>query len=253
VSEPLSAPRNDSAAHALLVAVAVALVCSGMVAAAVYWLRPLQQVYAQLERDRAIVAAAGFSVPGNSDRDVLNRYLSLDARVLDLTHGTLNPALDGRTYDHWQTPPAEGAPTYVPIYLVQDDGHFSALILPIDGPGMWSTVYGYVTLAADLTTIERLTIYRHGETPGIGDRIEDPTWLASWHDKRIYDADGNVAIEVVKQANPQSPFQVDAISGATVSSTRLGSIVANWMATSRYGAWLTSLRERGGMAALESP
>jgi Na+-transporting NADH:ubiquinone oxidoreductase subunit C len=249
---PVTNGRNESAAHALLVAVAVALVCSGMVAAAAYWLRPVQQAYAQLERNRAIVAAAGLAIPGASDRDILNRYLQLDARVLDLSHGTLTTALDGRTYDNWQAPPAAGAATYAPVYLVRDGTHFRALVLPIDGPGMWSTVYGYVTLAADLTTVERLTLYRHGETPGIGDRIEDPAWLAQWHGKRIYDDAGEVAIRVVKQADPQSPYQIDAISGATVSSTHLGAIVAEWMAASHYGAWLASLRDRGGLAALES-
>jgi len=252
VNDPQATPRNESTTHALLVAMAVALVCSGMVAAAVHWLRPIQQVYTQLERDRTIVAAAGLAVAGATDREILNRYLTLDARVLNLADGTFDTTRDARTYDHWQTA-GEGSPADVPVYLVHEAGHIRSLVLPVDGPGMWSTLYGYVTLAADLTSVERLTIYHHGETPGIGDRIEDPAWLARWRGKRVYDKDGNVAIRVVKQADAQSRYEIDAISGATVSSTRLGAIVANWMAASRYGTWLDSLRRRGGIAALESP
>lgn len=233
----------------LAVAAIVALACSAMVSSAVYVLRPIQQGYASLERNRAILAVAGLlPTNGVSDRQIVAHYIDLEAHVVDKATGNYVTNVDARSFDHWETEvePASSAhrPTLVPVYLVRKDGVLERLVLPVDGRGMWSVIYGYVALDADLSTIADVVFFRHGETPGIGDRIQDPVWLDGWRGKRIYDESGEARIRVVKAA--RGPYEVDLISGASVTSSATGDLVRYWFGDDGYRLFLDRMRGRDG-------
>ncbi|MEZ5558291.1 MAG: NADH:ubiquinone reductase (Na(+)-transporting) subunit C [Pseudomonadales bacterium] len=260
---------GDSPLRTLLVATLVALGCSALVATAVQLLRPVQDAWALLERNRAIVAAAGADAADMSEREVISAYLDLDVHLVDLDAAAPAPAAavgDVRSYDHWALgdeadsallrqaraglPGPPPYARYVPIYLVLQDGRLQRAVLPFHGPGMWSTLYGYLALQADLNHVASLVIYRHGETPGIGDRIEDPGWLASWHGKRVYDAQGQVRLDVTR--SPSAPdYDVDIISGASITSNALGEAIRAWLGPQGYGPLLA--RWRRGELATELP
>ncbi|NIP15965.1 MAG: FMN-binding protein, partial [Pseudomonadales bacterium] len=210
-------PR-ESIARTLAIAVAVALACSVMVSGAVYLLRPIQIAYDLVDRNRAIVAAAGVEgVPEDAgDAAVVRAFLDLDALLLDLDSGEFLDTADAHGYDHWAGVTDDAS--VVPVYVSRKDGEAVRLVLPVHGRGMWSTIYGYLAMEADLTTIAALVIHRHGETPGVGDRIQDPAWQAQWRGKRAFGPDGAVVIDVARGGNGQQPGRVDAITGATVTS-----------------------------------
>ena len=239
---------TESLPRTLLIAVGVALFCSAMVSSAVYVLRPIQTAYALLERNRAIVAVA-FGPGERSDAAVVQAFLNLDARVLDLDNGRFVPALDGRSFDHWQEAPGEAQPPtetrLVPVYFVKEDGVGPRIVLPVDGRGMWSTIYGYVALQADLSTVADVRFHRHGETPGIGDRIQNPAWLALWRGKQIYDVSGAPQIRVARSDAADGAHHVDLISGASVTSESVGRFVNEWFGDNGYGPWLAQLRRQG--------
>jgi Na+-transporting NADH:ubiquinone oxidoreductase subunit C len=245
----------DTVPRTLAVAAIVALLCSAMVSGAVHLLRPIQQGYAMLDRNRTILEAAGRLPEGDlSDLDIVDRYLDLEARVVDLGTGDYLPNVDAHAFNHWTPPESDEAPqpddttapaTQVPIYIVRRDDKLQRIVLPVHGAGMWSTIYGYVTLDSDLSTVNDLVIYRHAETPGIGDRIEAPAWRAKWRGKRIYDNDGNVRIQVVRDASDE--FGVDLISGASVTADAVGSLVRHWFGDDGYRPYLERLRQREGL------
>lgn len=268
--------NTDSVGATLVMAVTVALACSALVSGAVYLLRPIQHAYQQVDRNRAIVEAAGLVPPGASDRSVVAAYLQLEVRLLDLATGAPGPAggeagrgdaalsggrpaglPDPRSYDPWSLsensaaqllvapgaayPAVSPRPRYLPVYLVRGEAGLEGIVLPLHGAGMWSTIYAYLALRADLDTVAALRIHRHGDTPGIGDRIEDPEWLASWAGKRVYGPDGSVQIDVVRA--PSRPrHHVDAISGATVTSKGVARTVRAWMGDDGYAEMLARLR-----------
>lgn len=251
--------KVDTVPRTLVVAAIVALACSAMVSSAVYILRPIQQGYASIERNRAILAVAGRLPPGDvSDREIVAHFLDIEAHVVDITTGNYVTGVDARSFDHWEseigsdgkeaivaeidgTAPGHG-PTLVPVYIVRKGEALERLVLPVHGRGMWSTIYGYVALSADLSTIADIVFFRHGETPGIGDRIQDPAWLAGWRGKRIFDEGREPRIRVVKAA--QGPHEVDLISGASVTSGATGDLVRNWFGDDGYRLFLQRLRRR---------
>ncbi len=72
-----------------------------------------------------------------------------------------------------------------------------------------------------------MTVLQMAETPGLGDRAKsDPAFLANF---RALDASLNEkgsalahAIQTVKHGSKSSPWQIDAISGATITSKAVG-------------------------------
>ena len=134
--------------------------------------------------------------------------------------------------------------------LVNDgNGGLDRIILPIHGYGLWSTLYGFVALESDANTIVGLGFYEHGETPGLGGEVDNPSWKAKWSGKLAY-KDGDVAITVLKGAvNPASAdaqWQVDGLSGATLTTKGVSNLVQYWLGEDGFAPLLGNLR--GGNA-----
>ena len=102
-------------------------------------------------------------------------------------------------------------------------------VFPIRGKGLWSILKGFVALDADLTTIKGLTYYSHAETPGLGGEVDNPVWKSHWVDKKLFNDQGEVAIQLVKSNWEENPHTVDALSGATITSRGVESMLAFWM------------------------
>jgi Na+-transporting NADH:ubiquinone oxidoreductase subunit C len=72
-----------------------------------------------------------------------------------------------------------------------------------------------------------------GETPGLGAEINQPFFMDPFQGKKIFNEQGKfVSVEVVKGgADPSSPYQVDAISGGTITSKGLEAMLRNSLIT----------------------
>jgi Na+-transporting NADH:ubiquinone oxidoreductase subunit C len=246
---------NESPVRTLAVAGGVAFVCALLVTTAVSLLQPYQQAYASIGRNLAILRAADLIEIGGevSDRSIVAAYVGLDARLVDLETNTFSDAADAASYDYataLSRPEALIAipanadiagigskPRLMPIYLSPTTGR---VILPFYGRGMWSTISGYLSLERDLDTIAGIAIYSHGETPGIGDRIENADWLASWRGKTVYGADGRVAL-TIGDATTAAEHRIDAITGATRTVTSVQRSLLFWLGPDGFGPILTAL------------
>lgn len=234
--------NNDSPMKAVLVVVLVALVTSSLVSAAVVMLRPIQMNNLLLDRSRNIMQLTGLLPAGviPPDEEMLGLYKSLDLRMVNLDSGEfVTQALPSRRdgeHDEVAT-----------VYLVWEDNDFTRIILPISGEGMWSTLYGYIALEPDLNTIADATFYEQQETPGLGDQITRPDWLAQWQGRRIYDERGDlrfaVAGSVVDPASSTALYEVDALTGATVTADAVTRLVHFWFGPRGYQPLITHMSE----------
>jgi len=139
------------------------------------------------------------------------------------------------------------------IYEVSsDDGdntEKTQLVLPIRGRGLWSTLYGFISIeigngqGPESVTVMGITYYKHGETPGLGGEVENPLWKGKWPDKKVYDEDWNVALKVTKGTSQGSPYQVDAISGATLTSNGVTNMLEFWLGEKGFGPYIRQIAE----------
>jgi len=140
---------------------------------------------------------------------------------------------------------------YAMVYRITDDnGQLNQLVLPIYGKGLWSTLYGFLALESDLDTVSGITFYQHGETPGLGGEIENPHWQESWNGKEVYGSEGDVALSVVKggaaESGDAANYEIDGLSGATITSRGVSNLVHYWLGTNGFGPYLDNLRGDNG-------
>ena len=114
----------------------------------------------------------------------------------------------------------------LPIYECEKDGK-TFYIIPVRGKGLWGPIWGYIALQDDFQTIEGVTFDHKAETPGLGSEIATKEFHEQYTGKKIFDESGKfVSVEVVKGgADPSSLYEVDGISGGTITSKALEKMV----------------------------
>jgi len=258
--------NNESPVKALLVVLATVLITSLLVSISVVTLRPIQVNNQLLDRGKNIIGLTGF-LPGSgelSDDEILRIYQALDARIVDLDTSWFEPRIDPHSFDQREatSDPEFSEPVppefdsarlgrrsrYVPVYLVWNQGELSRIILPIHGTAMWSTLYGYIALYADLNTIAGVSFYEQSETPGIGDQVAQPEWWVKWQGVKIYGEQGQIRFAVaagkVATRSLAAAHQVDALTGATVTADAVTGLIRYWFGPQAYGPFLARLREQ---------
>jgi Na+-transporting NADH:ubiquinone oxidoreductase subunit C len=263
--------QRDSIANTFTVATGLCIVCSVLVSTAAVVLRPAQEQNKRNEQKRNILQAAGLFRP---DQDLAQLFKQVEVQVVDLDTGELvdpsvvDPAAFNQRAASRDPSTSEAlAPgvdsaaigrreKYSLIYLIRRDGHLSQIVLPVYGKGLWSTLYGFLALDADLDRIEGLTFYEHGETPGLGGEVDNPAWKQQWVGKRAFDDEGNVRIAVVRgqvdEDHPEAIHRVDGLAGATITSRGVSNLVRFWLGDDGFGRVLERLREREGLQQPEA-
>ena len=255
--------KNETLSRVLTVALGLCIVCSVVVSTAAVALKPQQAANKARDLKRNILMAGGLY---NPELSVEEQFASIQTRVVDLDTGMFVDDVDPATFDQRKAakdPASSKAlsgdedPAKIlrrenraTVYLVNDDaGELDRIILPIHGYGLWSTLYGFVALESDANTIVGLGFYEHGETPGLGGEVDNPNWKAKWPGKLAY-KDGEVAISVLKgavnSASSDASWQVDGLSGATLTTKGVHNLVQYWLGDDGFAPLLGNIR--GGNA-----
>jgi Na+-transporting NADH:ubiquinone oxidoreductase subunit C len=255
----------NSTRYTIVFATVVCVVCALLVSVAAVMLQPRQKANARLYMEKNVLIAAGLVKPGEDvSRQQVERFFQTDvrARLVDFATGELLPEdrTNARDYDQRAARNDPGASRAAPpnnagvgrmpstgvVYLVGRDGKVEQVVIPLEGLGMWGTVYGFMALDRDASTIRGLTYYEHKETPGLGGEIGNPAWLALWQGRKAYDEQGLPRIAVIKgTAGPpeKDPLKVDGMSGATITSNAITRLTQFWLGDEGYGKFLRRFRE----------
>lgn len=110
-------------------------------------------------------------------------------------------------------------------YYLSPDNYY---IYEFSGNGLWGLIDGVITLDADLVTIKNIKIISQEETPGLGGRISEENYLNQFKDKKA-----SPQIKLVLRRRATNIDEVDAISGATLSSQALVDMINNSIANFR--------------------
>ena len=226
----------------LLFAIAVSAVCALCVAGSVVLLRDRQQANAELERQRNILAAANLIEKDATPSEIAQAYGELTPVVIDLTTGDPCQTPGEATRDAPTNPAGiSKIPVCMPIFQKREGNQILLHILPIEGQGLWSRLYGFLALNADGRTVRGLSFYKHGETPGLGGEISNPRWTKKWENRKVFNKLGEVEIAVIKGiAGPaeSDPHRVDGLSGATLTGRGVTNLLQFWLSDEGYGRYL---------------
>ena len=254
---------NDTISKTFVVAGSLCIVCSILVSVMAVSLKPTQLKNKDLDKKKNILMAAGLYENPETIDEVFNQKIK--GRVVDLATGDYINTLDANTVDTKEAAKNPATSDLIPagkdlggikrrakhtvIYEVIENGAIEQVVLPVYGKGLWSTLYGFLAVKADGNTIIGLGFYEHAETPGLGGEVDNPRWKALWKGKKIYDENWNLKVEVLKgQVLPNSPnldYQVDGLSGATITARGVGNLLRYWMGDEGFSKYLTKLRQGG--------
>lgn len=263
------AKAKDTVSRTLMVALVLSIVFSVVVSTAAVMLRPAQIQNQNLDIKTNILSAAGMLEPGMNAEDIEESFARFDVRLVDLESGDyVEPSAvgveDPMKYDMYKAASDPEMSTNIPssedkagikrrpdvakIYVLEEDGEMIRVVLPIHGYGLWSTLYGFVSLEGDLNTIEGLGFYAHAETPGLGGEVDNPRWKQQWVGKELYGDDKTEPqIQLVKGGVSSDArdreHKVDALSGATLTSRGVQQLVNYWMGDRGFATFLQKLRE----------
>lgn len=258
--------NKESTSRTLKVALAVSLVSSVFVAGAAVSLKPLQTQNRLLDKQRSIAAIAGMGgreLPAAQVRALFGE--TIKARLVNLETGEFADDFDAVTFDPFKAAKdpqqsvrlskAEDVASikrrerFTTVYMIEDaQGGIETLILPIRGYGLWSTLHGFMALKGDLNTVVGLGFHQHAETPGLGGEVDNPRWRNQWAGKRLFDDQGQLAVEIVKgTVDPQASmaaYQVDGLAGATLTSNGVNNLLHFWLGEQGFGPFLAKLRSK---------
>lgn len=218
--------RSDR--YTLLYAAAVCVACSAVLSATSVALKPRQDLQVELDRKANILKAFGAPATGADIQRLFDKHI----REIMLDRETGRPVADA----------ADG----MPLYLWEEDGRTTKYAFPVSGKGLWSTIYGYLALEEDLSTIAGITFYRHGETPGLGGEISTDRFQEQFRGKKTFKDGALQRLEVTKgpAANKYpggSDHAVDGISGATMTGNGLNRFLNEDL--ERYERYFRTIRK----------
>ena len=237
----------------------ICLVCAALVSISAIGLKPLQQANKLLDKQTKILEASGLIEKAGTD--IVGTYAKfVEAKMIDLNSGAIiegntdmfDERSDARDVSKSIKPANDMAgisrrANNAVVYLVRDDqGVLDTIVLPIVGSGLWDLMYGFIGLAPDLNTVRSVVYSDLKETPGLGAEVLNPKWKALWPGKKMYNEQGEAAIQLVKGGAKQGDVNgVDALSGATLTSNGVTRTLRFWLGTEGYGPFVAKFKDGG--------
>ncbi len=252
--------KNETTKQTVTVIGSLCLVCSIVVSVAAVGLKPTQLANKELDKQKNLLQVANRLGTPSQTRELYEQFI--EARMVDLATGEFvdgdADAFDQRAAakDPEQSTRLSAAEdiagigsraNVASVYLAKDEqGEVEGIILPVHGRGLWSTMYAFLNITPDGSTVKGITYYDQGETPGLGGEIANPSWNALWEGKNVLDEDGNPGPNIVKGlADPNSNYDIDGLSGATLTVNGVQASIDFWLGEQGFGPFLQNLKNGG--------
>ena len=209
----------------------VTVIVSLLLSIASTQLKSFQNFNIEVDKKKNVLKSVGLNVAIMSSNDIIKEYKNrINETIVNTIGETVNDIklsdlvinenkATGQTLYRFKDK------DYLPLFISNSP---EAIIIPISGKGLWSTLYGYFALDTDLNTSKGITFYKHKETPGLGGEVEKNWFQNNFIGKKILDVKGNfVSIAVLKGKSNDNIHGVDGISGATITSRGVTTFLKN--------------------------
>jgi Na+-transporting NADH:ubiquinone oxidoreductase subunit C len=270
--------QRNSVTYILGFCAVICLVCSVIVSGSAVGLKDKQEFNKVLDRQKKVLVVAGLMEDGEAllPQEIRARFAKrIKAVIVDLKTGKIDEEATKNVaaYDQKKATkdPAKSQaapknlagvpriPNSALVYQVSKDEmddtgkgfSLDQYIFPVEGKGLWSTLYGYVAMAPDCNQIKGLEFYQHAETPGLGGEVDNPKWKAKWPGKLAFGDLGSdpaqwkkVQIAVLKAGGDGKQHGVDSLSGATITSNGVTYLLHFWLGDHGFGPYIQNVAVR---------
>ena len=228
--------NTNSNTYTVIYSIGLVVIVAAVLAFVAKFLQPMQDANVKKDTISQILTAAGIEYTDDNILDVYKE--NIDTAIVVKVDGekwSINDLKKDERLDiskceiftnaqlKVQTVAAD-ADKRLPVFIFKN----GITVVPCYGAGLWGPVWGYIGLKDDLKTIKVACFGHKGETPGLGAKITDePAVFADKFVGKVV-GEGEVKFTVKKGADINGASEVNAISGATITSAAVGSMVNTW-------------------------
>ncbi|WP_354669512.1 NADH:ubiquinone reductase (Na(+)-transporting) subunit C, partial [uncultured Muribaculum sp.] len=218
--------------------VVLAVVVGAALAFAALSLKPLQVDNANADKMKQILASVHITPDKADVISDFNKYVTEQYIVNSQGERIEGNAFDVNVAEQSKRPVDQRE---MPVYVCSLSPNDVKYILPVYGAGLWGPIWGYISVNSDGSTIYGAYFAHQGETPGLGAEIEKPAFSNQFNNLHLFKEGRFLPIAVVKagQAPLNGEDKVDAISGGTITSKGVASMIDNCLGG--YTKFLQSL------------
>ena len=216
--------NTNSNTYTVIYSTILVVVVAAVLAFAATALKGKQEENVKVDTISQILTAAGIQY---NETDVLEVYkANIEEAILVNAEGQEVGTLNTETVESLQVygnselkAQMAADQKQLPVYIFNN----GVTVVPCYGAGLWGPIWGYIGIQGDLT-ITKACFGHKGETPGLGAKITDmPEVFADKFTGKT------ITAEILVAKNVTGANDVNAISGATITSTAAGVMVNQWL------------------------
>ncbi|WP_295728343.1 NADH:ubiquinone reductase (Na(+)-transporting) subunit C [uncultured Muribaculum sp.] len=232
--------NKQSNVYTIIYIIVMVVVVGAALAFTALGLKSRQQENINADKMKQILASVHITPAKDSVTVDFDRYITRSLIVNSLGEELPGNAFDINTAEEAKKPVDQRA---LPVYectLAPGDVKY---IVPVNGAGLWGPIWGYVAIDSDGSTVYGAYFAHQGETPGLGAEIEKPAFSDQFEGKHMFKDDKFLPVAVMKagQVPTNGEDYVDGISGGTITSKGVGSMIDNCIGA--YSMFLKTLSE----------
>ena len=183
-------------------------------------LKPAQDANVALDKKKQILAALNIRGLGNSQ--AAEKYKEVVKADVVFTSGNETLPKDFSKYTGENDDIKLNSQDYkqgkLALFVCDVDGQ-RKYVVPVYGMGLWGPIWGYIAVDADFSHVYGAYFNHESETAGLGAEIKDNrSWQEKFQGKKVLDSGHNVVLGVSKEAKEHPDCEVDAVTGATLTS-----------------------------------
>ncbi len=211
--------------YTFLYAVILVVVVAAMLAVVALWLQPAQNDNIENEKRQNILRTVKIQSTAAESKALYDKYITEQFVINSKGEKVAGDAFKINMAQEYKKNCDQ---RQLPVFVANTKDGIK-YILPLYGKGLWGPIWGYVALDEDKNTIYGTVFDHKSETPGLGAEITTPHFNNQFDGKTIFDHDQLVAILVKKGGNASGPHEVDAISGGTITSRSVETMIRSYL------------------------
>ncbi len=218
--------NTNSNIYTFLYASIMVLIVATVLSVTALGLKDRQNRNKEIEKKQNILKAAKLSSTASNAEDLYNKYI-VEAFAVNLNGEVVSENKEESfRIDLKKQAGLALEKRKLPVFVFRSEEIGEKMIIPVRGKGMWGPIWGYLSIDPDGKTIYGATFDHQGETPGLGAEIANEKFQESFTGKQFFDETGKFTPLVLVKAKAQgNPHQFDAVSGGTVTSKGLESML----------------------------
>ncbi len=211
--------------YTFLYSIVLVVVVAALLAIVALSLQPAQNRNIENEKRQNILRSVNISSTPEDSKALFDKYI---VKQFIVNSKGEEIAGDAFTVDLAKQSKKTCEEKLLPVFVANIDGA-TKYILPIYGNGLWGPLWGYISLNEDKNTVYGTVFDHKSETPGLGAEITTPQFQTQFEGKMIFDNSQLVSILVKKGGGATGAHEVDAISGGTITSKGVETMIKNYL------------------------